>query len=162
VGDSQPCRADCSAPTARRAAAEGLEDPLACGEEGRCVYLSLLNIIPSFPRGGEKGEGTAKRWACCSCELHRTAYYVAFGPHGPRAPVNPPGTFVKILTGISVLVGTAGLLYGGIRSMGVLDPSIFYDSVLTSTFPFFFFLSKKMHSSTATEVDQQGVGRGHQ
>lgn len=24
-------------------------------------YLSLLNIIPSFPRGREKGEGTGKR-----------------------------------------------------------------------------------------------------
>ena len=145
MGESQPRRADYSAPATRRAAAEGLEDPFACGEEGRWVYLFLLDIIPSFPCGREK-EGTAKRRARYLCELHRTAYYVAFGPHGPRAPVNPPGTAVKILTGISVLVGTAGLLYGGIRSMGVLSSSIFYDSVLTSTLPlFFFFLNAQLH-----------------
>jgi hypothetical protein len=80
---------------------------------------------------------------CCSYALHRTAYYVAFGPHGPRAPVNPPGTVVKILTGISVLVGTAGLIYAGIRSIGVLARSIFHPIVLTSTLFLFFALIKK-------------------
>jgi hypothetical protein len=48
------------------------------------------------------------------------AYYVAFGPHGPRAPVNPPGTTVKILTGVSALIGAAGLLYAGFRAIGTL------------------------------------------
>jgi hypothetical protein len=46
------------------------------------------------------------------------AYYVAFGPHGPRAPVNPPGTTVKVLTGVSALIGAAGLLYVGFRAIG--------------------------------------------
>ena len=49
------------------------------------------------------------------------AYYVAFGPHGPRSPVNPPGTTVKILTGVSALIGAAGLLYVGFRSIGTLS-----------------------------------------
>jgi cytochrome c oxidase subunit 4 len=48
------------------------------------------------------------------------AYYVAFGPHGPRAPVNPPGTTVKIITGVSALIGAAGLLYTGFRAIGTL------------------------------------------
>ena len=46
------------------------------------------------------------------------AYYVAFGPHGPRAPVNPPGTTVKVMAGVGVLIATAGLVYGGVRSVG--------------------------------------------
>jgi hypothetical protein len=70
---------------------------------------------------------------------HPTAYYVAFGPHGPRAPVNPPGTVVKILTGITVLVGTAGLLYGGIRSLGMVVSINILIIVLTSTILDFFF-----------------------
>jgi cytochrome c oxidase subunit 4 len=53
------------------------------------------------------------------------AYYVAFGPHGPRAPVNPPGTTVKILTGVSALIASAGLLYGGFRAIGMLSFLLF-------------------------------------
>jgi len=63
-----------------------------------------------------------KDWKTLSLAEKKAAYYVAFGPHGPRAPVNPPGTVVKILTGITVLIGTAGLLYAGIRSMAPPPP----------------------------------------
>jgi hypothetical protein len=84
---------------------------------------------------------------------HPTAYYVAFGPHGPRAPVNPPGTVVKILTGITVLVGTAGLLYGGIRSLGMVVSINILIIVLTSTILDFFFsfeiIFKKIRTAPA-------------
>jgi hypothetical protein len=120
----------------------------------------LFDTVPSFPRRRVRGGRSVS--SCCSYALHRTAYYVAFGPHGPRAPVNPPGTVVKILTGISVLVGTASLIYAGIRSIGVLARSIFHHIVLTSTVFLFFLKIQKTHSSTATQVDQQGVGRGYQ
>jgi hypothetical protein len=70
---------------------------------------------------------------------HLTAYYVAFGPHGPRAPVNPPGTVVKILTGVSVLIGSASLIYAGVRSIGMLVLSIFHRTVLTLAVLYFFF-----------------------
>jgi hypothetical protein len=72
------------------------------------------------------------------------AYYVAFGPHGPRSPVNPPGTTVKILTGVSALIGAAGLVYVGFRAIGTLSFLLFYNNVK------FFFSQKKRHSSTAT------------
>lgn len=49
------------------------------------------------------------------------AYYVAFGPHGPRAPVNPPGTTVKIISGVSALIAAAGLVYVGFRAIGTLS-----------------------------------------
>jgi cytochrome c oxidase subunit 4 len=86
------------------------------------------------------------------------AYYVAFGPHGPRAPVNPPGTTVKILTGVSALIGAAGLLYAGFRAIGTFSVLPVYNNVK-------FFLSQKnqsRHSPTATQDDHQGVGRGQQ
>jgi len=86
------------------------------------------------------------------------AYYVAFGPHGPRAPVNPPGTTVKIITGVTALIGAAGLLYVGFRAIGTLSFFPVYNNVK-------FFLSLKKnnrHSPTATQDDHQGVGRGQQ
>ncbi|KAH9980815.1 COX4, subunit IV of cytochrome c oxidase [Lactifluus volemus] len=61
-------------------------------------------------------------WKTLSLSEKKAAYYVAFGPHGPRAPVSPPGTTVKVVIGVSVLIGTAGLLYGGIRSIAPPSP----------------------------------------
>jgi hypothetical protein len=46
------------------------------------------------------------------------AYYVAFGPHGPRAPINPPGTALKITVWVSALLGVAGALYAIARNTG--------------------------------------------
>ena len=71
------------------------------------------------------------------------AYYVAFGPHGPRSPVNPPGTAVKILTGVTALIGTAGLLYVGFRSIGKC--SFVYDYINQSISPSF--KKKKKHGT---------------
>jgi len=61
-------------------------------------------------------------WKKLSLAEKKAAYYVAFGPHGPRSPVNPPGTAVKILTGVTALIGTAGLLYVGFRSIAPPPP----------------------------------------
>lgn len=91
---------------------------LAEKKAGTCLFLYVYipTLVP-FPGGSET--------ILSSCLIHDhvmnivTAYYVAFGPHGPRSPVNPPGTTVKIITGVSVLIGTAGLLYTGIRAIGV-------------------------------------------
>ncbi|KAI0261397.1 cytochrome c oxidase subunit IV family [Gloeopeniophorella convolvens] len=63
-----------------------------------------------------------KDWKTLSLSEKKAAYYVAFGPHGPRAPVNPPGTSVKVLAGVTVLIGTAGLLYAGVRSVAPPPP----------------------------------------
>lgn len=47
-----------------------------------------------------------------------SAYYVAFGPYGPRAPVTPPGQSLKVFLSTLGLVGVAGLMYLGVRAMG--------------------------------------------
>ena len=52
----------------------------------------------------------------CCCLL---AYYVAFGPHGPRTPTSPPGTNMKVFLATLGLVGVAGLLFEGIRANGM-------------------------------------------
>ena len=45
------------------------------------------------------------------------AYYVAFGPHGPRAPVSKPGDGIKIFASTAALVGVAGIIFYAIRAM---------------------------------------------
>ncbi|KAN0127166.1 cytochrome c oxidase subunit IV [Lactarius tabidus] len=63
-----------------------------------------------------------KDWKVLSLAEKKAAYYVAFGPHGPRAPVNPQGTTVKVVAGVGVLIASAGLIYGGIRSVAPPPP----------------------------------------
>ncbi len=48
----------------------------------------------------------------------RAAYYVAFGPHGPRAPTNPPGTVPKVIGGVAAAIGAATAIYLIIRANG--------------------------------------------
>jgi len=52
------------------------------------------------------------------CFLVYVAYYVAFGPHGPRTPSSQPGDALKILLYTSALIGVAGTLFFAIRNMG--------------------------------------------
>ncbi|OBZ65728.1 Cytochrome c oxidase polypeptide 5, mitochondrial [Grifola frondosa] len=50
------------------------------------------------------------------------AYYVAFGPHGPRTPTNPPGTVPKVLLGVGAIVGTSAVLYYSIKAVCTPGP----------------------------------------
>lgn len=53
----------------------------------------------------------------------KLAYFVAFGPHGPRTPANEPGHSLKVVVGVVALVGAAYGVFALARSQG--------------TFPFF-------------------------
>jgi len=59
-----------------------------------------------------------KDWKTLSLTEKKAAYYVAFGPHGPRADLHPPGSVSKIIAATLVLVGAGGLLYGVSRQFG--------------------------------------------
>ncbi|KDQ61295.1 hypothetical protein JAAARDRAFT_125168 [Jaapia argillacea MUCL 33604] len=51
-----------------------------------------------------------KNWKELSLDEKKAAYYVAFGPHGPRAAVNPPGTVAKIIFGTGAAIVFAAVL----------------------------------------------------
>lgn len=51
--------------------------------------------------------------------LFCAAYYVAFGPHGPRTPISQPGDNFKIFLGTIGLVGVSGLIFLFIQSRGM-------------------------------------------
>lgn len=50
--------------------------------------------------------------------LTRQAYFVAFGPHGPRAPFNPPNNTMKVIIGTSVSMLAAFGIFTAIRASG--------------------------------------------
>lgn len=49
--------------------------------------------------------------------LRKTAYFVSFGPHGPRAPLHPPGSTPRLLIGIAAAIATSLAIFAGIRSL---------------------------------------------
>ncbi|KAM5538097.1 hypothetical protein V8D89_008294 [Ganoderma adspersum] len=63
-----------------------------------------------------------KDWKSLSIDEKKAAYYVAFGPHGPRAPVSPPGTTPKVIGGVAAAIGAATALYLVIRANGPTPP----------------------------------------
>ncbi|GFZ43738.1 hypothetical protein JCM24511_01458 [Saitozyma sp. JCM 24511] len=52
-----------------------------------------------------------KDWKELTVDEKKAAYFVAFGPHGPRTPTNPPGHSMRVLGGVGAAVLAAiGLL----------------------------------------------------
>lgn len=52
----------------------------------------------------------------------KLAYFVAFGPHGPRTPANEPGHSLKVFVGVAALVGTAYAVFELARSQAAPPP----------------------------------------
>lgn len=65
----------------------------------------------------EQLEETMKRdWKELSLDEKKASYYVAFGPHGPRAPISKPGDNLKIFACVAALVGVTGVISALIRA----------------------------------------------
>ncbi|KAL0576018.1 Cytochrome c oxidase subunit 5B, mitochondrial [Marasmius crinis-equi] len=63
-----------------------------------------------------------KDWKELSVDEKKAAYYVSFGPHGPRAPSSKPGDGYKIFASVAGLVGVTAALMAVIRSFGSETP----------------------------------------
>ncbi|THU96937.1 cytochrome c oxidase subunit IV [Dendrothele bispora CBS 962.96] len=70
----------------------------------------------------ELEEVMKKDWKELTLDEKKAAYYVSFGPHGPRAPVSKPGDNFKIFLATSALVGVTGVLFMAIRSISPEPP----------------------------------------
>ncbi|KAG9313311.1 cytochrome c oxidase subunit IV-domain-containing protein [Chiua virens] len=63
-----------------------------------------------------------KDWKTLSVDEKKAAYYVAFGPHGPRTPVSPPGQGLKVFIYTMALVGVAAAISMAVRSRSPPPP----------------------------------------
>ncbi|KAI0729888.1 COX4, subunit IV of cytochrome c oxidase [Fomitopsis betulina] len=63
-----------------------------------------------------------KDWKTLSLDEKKAAYYVAFGPHGPRRPINPPGTTLKVTLGAVAGIAAAGVLFATAKSFSPPPP----------------------------------------
>ncbi|KAG6866146.1 hypothetical protein C0991_008099 [Blastosporella zonata] len=63
-----------------------------------------------------------KDWTILSLDEKKAAYYVAFGPHGPRTPVSQPGDALKIFFWTMTLVAVGGGLFATARAFAPPPP----------------------------------------
>ena len=93
-------------------------------------------------------------WRLTDGRFRLAAYYVAFGPHGPRAPVNPPGTVPKVAIGVAALVAAAGVIFYSVRASGasrLLCVGVFRPALTSSlSLPL-----STLHSSTLPTFDRR-------
>ncbi|KAH7107689.1 cytochrome c oxidase subunit V [Auriculariales sp. MPI-PUGE-AT-0066] len=61
-------------------------------------------------------------WKSLSSDEKKAAYYIAFGPHGPRTPTNPPGTSTKVFLATMGAIGVAGAVFLFFRSLAPPAP----------------------------------------
>ncbi|KIM36440.1 hypothetical protein M413DRAFT_449151 [Hebeloma cylindrosporum] len=63
-----------------------------------------------------------KDWKELSLDEKKAAYFVAFGPHGPRTPTSQPGEGLKVFLSVAGLVGVTVILHQVIRAFGKPPP----------------------------------------
>lgn len=77
------------------------------------------------------------------------AYYVAFGAHGPRTQVNPPGTALKVTATVGGLFIVAAAIVATIRSFGSSFIALRVQSINSSNRGIFFAASSWRNYSCA-------------
>ncbi|KID80559.1 Cytochrome c oxidase subunit 5 [Metarhizium brunneum] len=60
-------------------------------------------------------------WNELTLQEKKAAYWIAFGPHGPRA-VDPPGTNARVAWGIAVGLAASFAIFAAIRSFAKPEP----------------------------------------
>jgi len=106
--------ATAAAPTVTRTSSSSSESP-----------IPLANVEAQWERLTAEEQLTVHRqledlqkkdWKQLTLDEKKAAYYIAFGPHGPRAPIKPPGANATIIFGVVLGIGAAGAIYGLIRA----------------------------------------------
>ncbi|KAL1935818.1 hypothetical protein VTP01DRAFT_4958 [Rhizomucor pusillus] len=87
--------------------------------ESRWKTLSTAeqNTIAKQLEEAQKGD-----WKALSLEDKKAAYYIAFGPHGPREPLTKPGHAYKVVGGVAGVLAASAALFYVIRLNGQETP----------------------------------------
>ncbi|KAF9220124.1 COX4, subunit IV of cytochrome c oxidase [Gyrodon lividus] len=93
--------------------------------------IPLSNVEAQWEKMSKSEQATVHRqleeiqkkdWKLLSIDEKKAAYYVAFGPHGPRTPTSPPGQGLKVFLSTVALVGIAGAISLSVRAFAPPPP----------------------------------------
>ncbi|KAK4250167.1 cytochrome c oxidase [Corynascus novoguineensis] len=98
-----------------------------------------------------------ENWAELTLQEKKAAYFVAFGPHGPRA-LDPPGEGSKVALYTAIGLGFSLLLFAGIRSFAKPPPHTMTKEWQEATNEYL----KAQKSDPLTGLASEGYsGKGH-
>ncbi|PWN35098.1 cytochrome c oxidase subunit IV [Meira miltonrushii] len=63
-----------------------------------------------------------KDWKELSVDQKKAAYFISFGPHGPRKAITQPGQAMRTMVGVSAIVGATVAVFFGIRHFAAPPP----------------------------------------
>ncbi|KAJ3737333.1 cytochrome c oxidase subunit IV-domain-containing protein [Lentinula guzmanii] len=121
----------CLATTANPSHVASASSASSSSSSSKASIIPLSNVEAQWEKMSSEEKSTAheqleeimkKDWKQLSLDEKKAAYYVAFGPHGPRAPVSKPGDGLKIFAGTAALIGVTGIIYYVIRVFSPAPP----------------------------------------
>jgi len=67
-------------------------------------------------------EAQKRDWKTMSLDEKKAAYYISFGPHGPRKPIDEPGSGMKIFLLSSSIILATTVFFAVLRSRAPAPP----------------------------------------
>jgi cytochrome c oxidase subunit 4 len=95
----------------RAASTHAISNPTLANIEKRWEGMPLQEQADLWMALRDRMKGS---WGELTVQEQKAAYWIAFGPHGPRA-MDPPGTNARIAWGVAVGLGVSFGLFGIIR-----------------------------------------------
>lgn len=100
-----------SAVSVRANSTQALSKPTLANIEKRWEGMPLQEQADLWMALRDRMKGS---WTELTVQEQKAAYWIAFGPHGPRA-ADPPGTNARIAWGVALGVFTSVAIFGAIR-----------------------------------------------
>jgi len=128
---TRPARRCLATATANHAEVASSSSPAPSVTASRVAPVPLTNVEALWTKlnGDEKlavheqlEALQLKDWKILSVDEKKAAYYVAFGPHGPRAPTSAPGEGFKVFLATVGLVGLGGVLFFAVQAFAAPPP----------------------------------------
>ncbi|CAI6014972.1 hypothetical protein V2G26_015071 [Clonostachys chloroleuca] len=98
-------------PLARAASTHAISNPTLSNIEKRWEGMPLQEQADLWMALRDRMKGN---WKELTVQEQKAAYWIAFGPHGPRT-VDPPGTTARMFWGIAAGLGVSVALFAAIR-----------------------------------------------
>ncbi|KAH8175275.1 cytochrome c oxidase subunit IV domain-containing protein [Sarocladium implicatum] len=99
-------------------AAQVISNPTLANIEKRWEGMPLQEQADLWMALRDRMKGS---WTELTVQEQKAAYWIAFGPHGPRA-VDPPGTGARVAWGVAIGLGVSFALFGTIRAFAKPAP----------------------------------------
>ncbi|OAQ71137.1 cytochrome c oxidase polypeptide V precursor [Pochonia chlamydosporia 170] len=106
------------AATSRAVSSQALSNPTLKNIEKRWEGMPLQEQADLWMALRDRMKGN---WSELTLQEKKAAYWIAFGPHGPRA-VDPPGTNARVAWGVAVGLAASFAIFAAIRSVAKPEP----------------------------------------